>query len=800
MTPKEHIEGIQKRYLNSDPDFVLDSLSGGIDKLERAFPGHGAFLMEFIQNADDAGSERMLIEIANDAVRIFNDGKSFAEKDVNSVCKVGRSSKTPEDFIGYLGVGFKSVFLISDAPQISSGNYRFMFTKDWPGYPENIPWQIIPAWVEEPYIDLPSEFKTAFNLPLKNSPLFEKLQDESKNITNRMSLFLRNIERIEIKDPAAGTTRIIEKRLHSSKPGEYDIYVIEEHVNGELHQEYWAVFRSGRISVEQDVINHFTTPEDRKGIKNREVIVAFRMDKDGDLVIEEKGTAHIGVYSFLPLKDIPSGLNFLIQADFITNPARTELARGCKWNEWLSDQIYHLIINKCIPCFLREEKWKRIFTEVLYSVEGVHELFRDRINRPLNRYIETEACFIDTNGLPMKTGEAVSVDDEVQDMITNDDFKTLYPDKRLLDGKSKIPWSVSATRQIKEGPNLRPGNAEMKRLVKHKADQRDTDFFKKLHSKASKNRYIATIQENVLTEGWSIEDARDTYIIPSNLMVPAEVKKHIKIVHPELATDPEIYRILKDEVKIEELTEEHIKYVLQERDLPKIAEEWAAMNKEARIEQTKRIKGLWENDLFTSKDWDFITLLSKSGNWLKPEELLFSKEYKTVDHKIEARVEDESLTSDDLRHLKIEFLNPAYIAGNEDIDSWRDFLAELGLEKNMPKEKLVQRIAINKALMYEEREGRAARELPHSEESGGYDIESADRLVEVKGRSDRTPSVTLTRAQFRNLKDEKYFLYIVTDALISPQLTEIKGSKLLDVDYRINLPFNEWKGLGKEVF
>ncbi len=80
--------------------------------------------MEFIQNADDAGASRILIEILADRILILNNGTEFAAKDVASLCKVGLSSKRSGDYIGYLGVGFKSVFLISDKVAVTSGEYR----------------------------------------------------------------------------------------------------------------------------------------------------------------------------------------------------------------------------------------------------------------------------------------------------------------------------------------------------------------------------------------------------------------------------------------------------------------------------------------------------------------------------------------------------------------------------------------------------------------------------------------------------------------------------------------------------
>jgi hypothetical protein len=67
-TPREFIEDIKSRYLRSDED-VLDSLMGAIDRLQKAFPRYGSFLMEFIQNADDAKSQSLKIEIVENTIK-----------------------------------------------------------------------------------------------------------------------------------------------------------------------------------------------------------------------------------------------------------------------------------------------------------------------------------------------------------------------------------------------------------------------------------------------------------------------------------------------------------------------------------------------------------------------------------------------------------------------------------------------------------------------------------------------------------------------------------------------------------
>lgn len=174
MLPKQHIEAISKDYLDAS-ERILKTVSGALDRLGKAFSRRGHFVMEFIQNADDAQAKQVKFEISNNSIRISNSGKSFIAKDVDSICSAGQSSKPIEDYIGYLGVGFKSVFLISNSPEIHSGSYHFKFDKNHWQDAGKLPWQVVPIWIDKTETE---KADTIFEVPLKHSDMAGTIRKE----------------------------------------------------------------------------------------------------------------------------------------------------------------------------------------------------------------------------------------------------------------------------------------------------------------------------------------------------------------------------------------------------------------------------------------------------------------------------------------------------------------------------------------------------------------------------------------------------------------------------------------------
>ncbi|RQS56868.1 hypothetical protein DID96_37045, partial [Burkholderia sp. Bp8963] len=111
------------------------------------------FLLELVQNADDNSYSpevvpTVSVRLERDSLAFVNNETGFAEKNVRALCSVGQSTKAGQKHSGYIGekgIGFKSVFQVSDAPEVHSNGFHFRFNisgaDDLLGY-------VIPHWRE----------------------------------------------------------------------------------------------------------------------------------------------------------------------------------------------------------------------------------------------------------------------------------------------------------------------------------------------------------------------------------------------------------------------------------------------------------------------------------------------------------------------------------------------------------------------------------------------------------------------------------------------------------------------------
>lgn len=206
MVGQEEINEIQAEILKEASGRIAKDLGRSLSIIsEMVFVRTARFIMELIQNAEDALIDadypgEMEITVSNKRIKIIHNGKPFTREDVDAICGV-RSTKKPErGTLGYLGIGFKSVFKITDCPQIFSGSYAFKFDKNhWKEEHYRALWPIIPIPISlENITETIPLNKTTFILPFRSKEGYDIVKDELKRLGPHLFMFLKKLSKLII--------------------------------------------------------------------------------------------------------------------------------------------------------------------------------------------------------------------------------------------------------------------------------------------------------------------------------------------------------------------------------------------------------------------------------------------------------------------------------------------------------------------------------------------------------------------------------------------------------------------------
>lgn len=172
----------------------------GIDK----YPGEMQIIRELIQNADDATAKSMSFRINEGEIIIENDGNPFTkpcdvdnkeESDFYRISHIGLG-KVDEEVTGTFGIGFTSVFHITDYPRIMSNGLNFKIRVNELPIVKKIPFDKITK------LCLPiRSIETELSKKIKAEPFDQKkLEAFEKQLiheTYKDIFFLRAIQKIE---------------------------------------------------------------------------------------------------------------------------------------------------------------------------------------------------------------------------------------------------------------------------------------------------------------------------------------------------------------------------------------------------------------------------------------------------------------------------------------------------------------------------------------------------------------------------------------------------------------------------
>ena len=322
-TPRQVIERIRTHSflldIESAPEMVKEGALNLQTQLNNAlqllshdlYSKKSHFVLELVQNADDnhyaSGiTPHLTFQVTPNRLVVVNNEEGFSEANIKAICSVGASSKSKgkSGYIGEKGIGFKSVFTVSDAPEIHSNGFHFKFDRTVAG---NLLGYVVPHWCE-PTEDAPPACTTII---LPAAKTYEFGAETLVDLDARLLLFLNKLRQLTLDhDGRRVTYRREDKGEVSSLTAE------RESGEGELIAEELRYVRSSLTLSMKDQF----ADEKRPDIERSTVVLAFPVDESG--AAKPDPASH--VFAFLPIRQM--GFKFPIQGDFILNSSREPLA------------------------------------------------------------------------------------------------------------------------------------------------------------------------------------------------------------------------------------------------------------------------------------------------------------------------------------------------------------------------------------------------------------------------------------------------------------------------------------------
>lgn len=371
---QEHIAAIFKEY--TTPSRVLRSFTNLSNTvIQTALSGQSKFLFEILQNADDAFEDQhkeieVQFILQDNYLIVHHNGKGFDFNDVERICdyasQIEEVKSTDLSKTGYKGLGFKSLFNLSDCIYIYSNGYSFRFDKTYGIDPENKPWQVIPIWCE--YDELPLHKKYSYNQPvnfiLKLKDV-NQLESQLRELVDQpeLLLYLYRINKLSVN--LHGEKHSLERKVE--KFGSFNR--IDFYKNQYVASTWLSITYKRSVPTKVQTFiqgaSRFIYPNKIKKAKEVPFTFALRSDETLKEISKIKGFC----YSTLPTQ-LHLTLPYHINSFFILNLDRTQLHEN-EWNEFLIYQIGCLQLN-----LLKD------LAEVNYLKNYVIELFVRKINHP----------------------------------------------------------------------------------------------------------------------------------------------------------------------------------------------------------------------------------------------------------------------------------------------------------------------------------------------------------------------------------------------------------------------------------
>ena len=313
---------------------------GTLRAFELTFEHSWIYLFELIQNALDAGARSIAVRITEDGDSLtfqHNGDRPLDKKDVEGLSKVFRSTKGASS-VGFMGIGFKSVFRQFREARISGWGWTFRYEitrvkgARYGDVQPNLLGAVVPIW-DAAIIAPEPGFTTRFEM--------RRQTDSGVDLSSDLAHFLLDDDHTSLAILAASGLRRLEldgRIWELGVSGKPDESLEATALSGgeNLRWQLFPVwFKPSREAIARFLEHRRIQPskQEREQVydeaaQRRRVLGVLPLDNDGIPEPPNRGR----VYATLPTDvTLPFGLH--INADWLLNISRSGL-RGIESNSW----------------------------------------------------------------------------------------------------------------------------------------------------------------------------------------------------------------------------------------------------------------------------------------------------------------------------------------------------------------------------------------------------------------------------------------------------------------------------------
>lgn len=413
----------EQRKEEDIPEETKEELQGLREVTKDTLNKASHVLPELLQNADDIGGNcsRVTIELSEDALVFRNHKEPMAYKNVEALGAFTKSTKQGDlDSIGYFGIGFKTVFSLTDTPYIHSGYFSFQYKDGEPTTPVDVGYDEQLATNSEWFNG------TTIVLPFTDETKEDGLEEVETQLENIGSLlpFLENITTIEVHEYNQ------EKVYKRETTDQGAIRIVHEADDENTVVERLRLF-SDSVDLETDLLEHLAEKRrlDVEALKERnpdlQITIAVQIDDTGvpttraeqslgTLVREE---SHL--FSYFPT-DADTHLPFDIQADFSLTPNREKIVWPDEFNKELLNHVPSLFADAFIQ-FHQERVAPSRILELIPDPNLERPSYLEPVVEEIISFVREEACVPDQENNLFQPDEVVFLQQPFRDLISEEE-------------------------------------------------------------------------------------------------------------------------------------------------------------------------------------------------------------------------------------------------------------------------------------------------------------------------------------------------------------------------------------------